>query len=192
MDEQNKELMNESDETVKEISKETKIDVTLEKMAKGVDKTINAASKAISNIDADAVKNFDYQGQVKKLETFDLIALGLAGIALISLFLPVVTIGFMGVSESYLLISHWLGKLALVVILVTSVLVFLKQRLFALIAAGINALLAVISFFSMSSEINEAKSMFGELVKTGFGIYLFVLVSIALAVIAYLQFSKKE
>jgi len=131
------------------------------------------------------------------------ILLGAAAMGLISLFLPAVTVSFLGTSQSVNGFSAWQGKLGLVAYLGVGVLAGLilkkdfapvrNQLLACLITAGVALVLAVWLMLAVGrAPVSAGLPDVGLSVSTGFGAYLNILASLVLVGGATIQAKRAK
>ena len=122
------------------------------------------------------------------------IALGGCVLAIISLFLPFATVSAeifgTSISESVTYIEGD-GAIVFAAIVVAGVLIFLKKDLFALIPIGIGTAISIYSAINVGKAFGDVSSLYGDLIKVGFGIGFYLLLVglvVAAGAMAYSQF----
>jgi len=122
------------------------------------------------------------------------ISLGGCVLAIISLFLPFATVSAeifgTSISESVTYIEGD-GAIVFAAIIVAGVLIFLKKDLFSLIPLGIGTAISIYSAINVGKAFGDVSSLYGDLIKVGFGIGFYLLLVglvVAAGAMAYSQF----
>lgn len=126
----------------------------------------------------------------KKFNMLQLIVYIGAVVELIACFLPMYSISFLGETES---INYFDGDaiIAIILLVITCVLTFMNQKLFAMIAGILNMIKIVYDVFSASGAKSELGA-WGDMLKTGIGCYLIVIAAIMVFAGAVLAFVNEK
>ena len=123
--------------------------------------------------------------------------LGACALGLVSLFLPAVTVSFLGVNESIAVVRDWRGKLALLGYIAVAVMAFRmlkdsehsKQR--ATACLGVAAAVVLLAVW-LPLSIKTGSGALASVIKTGIGCYVNIASAVVMAAGAAVMAKREE